>query len=159
MKHIQKLAWPGIMALIVCLALTLSSHASGFIFHWEPFVVDNNLFLSSDDKKKFVKTFSAFDSVIPVSDDDMNKFEIPSYPESSATQSPKNKSIAENIKIKFSLAYGHGNNKFPVHADDDDENISNVIDALTSLIYDPKFKSLETIGKIVEPQINFYFEF
>ncbi len=159
MKYIQKLAWPGIMALIVCLALTLSAHASGFIFHWEPFVVDNNLLLSSDGKKLFIQTFSAFDSAISASDDYMDKFEIPSYPERSATQSPKNKLIAENIKIKFSLAYGHGNNKSPVHADGDDENISNFIDALTSLIYDPKFKSLETIGKIVEPQINFYFEF
>jgi hypothetical protein len=31
---------------------------------------------------------------------------------------------------------------------------------MSSLIYrDSKIKSLETMGKIIEPQINFYFEF
>ena len=50
--------------------------------------------------------------------------------------------------------------KYKIYSDSDDEKISKFINAMTSLIYDDsKIKSLETIGKIIEPQINFYFEF
>jgi len=51
-------------------------------------------------------------------------------------------------------------NSHEMHTYSDDEQISKFIDSMTSLIYDnSKIKSLETIGKIIEPQINFYFEF
>jgi hypothetical protein len=46
------------------------------------------------------------------------------------------------------------------YTNSDDEQVSIIINAMKSLIYnDSKIKSLETIGKIIEPQVNFYFEF
>ncbi len=47
-----------------------------------------------------------------------------------------------------------------MYANSDDEQVSKMINAMSSLIYsDSKIKSLETMGKIIEPQVNFYFEF
>ena len=46
------------------------------------------------------------------------------------------------------------------YANSDDKQASKIINTMTSLFYeDSKIKSLETIGKIIEPQINFYFTF
>ncbi len=46
------------------------------------------------------------------------------------------------------------------YTNSNDEQVSIIINAMRSLIYgDSKIKSLETIGKTVEPQVNFYFEF
>ena len=44
--------------------------------------------------------------------------------------------------------------------DAEEEQVTRFINAISSLIYDDsKIKSLETIGKMLEPQIKFYFEF
>ena len=157
MKHINKIITPEIIIIISCLICTVSANASGFIFHWEPLVVANDLALSSTGKKDFIKNSSIFDLKIPISDDYMDTFALSTNQEGSSTQKTENKSIP---KINFSLAYGLMDNKSQIYSNSNDKQISNFINAITSLIYDDsKFKSLETIGKIIEPQINFYFEF
>ena len=66
----------------------------------------------------------------------------------------------ENIKLKISTTDRLMTNIPEKHSNIDDEKISNFINAVSSLIYnDSKTKSLENIGIIIEPQINFYFEF
>jgi hypothetical protein len=50
--------------------------------------------------------------------------------------------------------------KDEAYANSDDKQVSKFIDAATSFIYDDsKIKSVETMGKIIEPQIKFYFSF
>ena len=50
--------------------------------------------------------------------------------------------------------------KDEAYANSDDKQVSKFITAMTALIYDDsKIKSMETVGKIIEPQINFYFKF
>lgn len=155
MKYIKKIIVPEIIIIISCLIFTLSANAAGFIFHWEPLVIANDLALSNTGKKDFIKNSSILK--IPISDDYMDPFVLSTNHEGASTQKTENKSIP---KINFSLAYGFMDNKSQIYSNSDDKQISNFINAITSLIYDnSKFKSLETIGKIIEPQINFYFEF
>jgi hypothetical protein len=50
--------------------------------------------------------------------------------------------------------------RYEKYTNSEDEQLSKITNAMTSLIYgDSKIKSLETIGKIIEPQVNLYFEF
>ncbi len=50
--------------------------------------------------------------------------------------------------------------KDEAYANSDDQQVSKIINTMTSLFYeDSKFESLETLGKTIEPQINFYFTF
>jgi hypothetical protein len=146
-----------IIIIIYCLTFSLLVNASGFIFQWEPLFVDNDLALSNTGKKDFIKNSSIFDLKIPISDDYMDTFVLSKNHEGASTQKTENKSIP---KINFSLAYGLMDNKSQIYSNSDDKQISNFINAITSLIYDDsKLKSLETIGSIIEPHINFYFEF
>lgn len=157
MKYIKKIIAQEIIMIISCLIYTVPANAAGFIFHWEPLFVDNDLALSNTGtgKKDFIKNSSFLK--IPISDDYMDTFALSANQEGSSTQKTENKSIP---KINFALAYGFMDNKSQIYSNSDDKQISNFINAITSLIYDnSKFKSLETIGKIIEPQINFYFEF
>ena len=69
--------------------------------------------------------------------------------------------MLENIKnLDFFQEDTFTTNRHDLHSHSDNEQISKLTDSLTSLIYDnSKIKSLETTGKIIEPQINFYFKF
>jgi hypothetical protein len=160
MKYLKKITVPDIIIIISCLIFTVSANASGFIFYWEPFVVNNDLALSNTGEKDFIKNSSIFDLKIPIANEYIDKFALSANQMGTSTQKTENKSIPENIKINFSLAYSLVDNKSKIYSNSDDKQISNFINAITSLIYDDsKFKSLETIGKIIEPQINLYFEF
>jgi hypothetical protein len=68
--------------------------------------------------------------------------------------------MLENIKISLFQVDTFMMNRHDLYPHSDDEQILKLTNSLTSLIYDnSKIKSLETIGKIIEPQINFYFKF
>jgi hypothetical protein len=160
MKYLKKITVPDIIIIISCLIFTVSANASGFIFRWEPFVVNNDLALSNTGKNDFIKNSSILDLKIPIANDYIDKFALSANQKDTSTQKTENKSIPKNIKINFSLADSLVDNKPKIYSNSDDKQISNFINAITSLIYDDaKFKSLATIGKIIEPQINLYFEF
>jgi uncharacterized Zn-finger protein len=159
-NYINKIILSKIIIINYCLIFSLSANASGFIFFWKPLVIDNDLVLSKTGTEIFTKNLSAFDFKIPISDDYINKFALSTDQEGASTQKAEKKSIAENIKINFLMSDSLMIDKNQIYSDRDDEKISKIIDALTSLIYDDsKHKSLETIGRIIEPHINFYFEF
>jgi hypothetical protein len=160
MKYMKKITIQEIIIIISCLIYTVSANATGFVFRWEPLVIANDLALSNSPKKDFIKNSPILDLKIPISDDYLDTLALFANQEGASTQKTGNKSIPKNIKINFSLAYSLMDKKSQIYPDSDDKQISNFINAITSLIYDDsKFKSLETIGKIIEPQINFYFEF
>ena len=70
------------------------------------------------------------------------------------------KSASGNIKVILFPENNFITTIDKTYANKEDEHVSKFINAVSSLIYnDSKIKSLETIGKIIEPQINFFFEF
>jgi hypothetical protein len=95
-----------------------------------------------------------------INDDCKDMFFVSDDQNNTSTPRSEKKSILGNIKISFFRTNTLKTNSPDIHPYSDDEQISNFMDSLTSLIYDnSKSKSLETIGKTIEPQINFYFEF
>jgi len=162
MKYIKKTSFR--ITIIFFLILTSqAAHASGFIFKWEPIKVDKELyFIGSGEKEKSDVGHS------PVSD---LKAEIPenkvtdildlsTEKDIGAAQKPEKKSFRDYIKIKISPVDDMTVDKQKIYPNSDEEHISKFIDAMTTLIYnDKKIESLETLGKIIEPAINFYFEF
>ena len=62
MKKIIKITLNKMITIIFCLIFTMSANASGFIFNWESFVVDKDLFLGNPDKERLYQKFSCFRS-------------------------------------------------------------------------------------------------
>ncbi|MBN1365049.1 MAG: hypothetical protein JW976_09625 [Syntrophaceae bacterium] len=123
-------------------------------------MIDNDLVLGNKETKNTIKNLSVSDLKIPIPDSYIDKFALSTNQESVSTKETGKKSIADNIKINFSLTNNIMNNKTQIYSEGDDEQISKLIKAMTSLIYnDSRTESLEIIGEIIEPQINFYFEF
>jgi hypothetical protein len=156
----KKLIELKIIIIIFCLTIVAPANAAGFIFNWQPFVVNADLLLKSPSKEVSIKDLSATDISIPIRDNSRDIFSL--TPDQNNYSMPKAeiKSAPGNIKVILFPANTFITSRGKTYANSDDEQVSKIINAMTSLIYgDSKIKSLETIGKIIEPQINFYFEF
>lgn len=148
--------------LIFCFLQTLaiSANATGFIFNWQPFVADINLALDNQDKEVLIKNIYADGISSFISEDSKNTFTPSAHQDGLPEQKSKKKFLPDSIKLTFYQIDEFMPDRFEKYANSDDEQLSRVVNAMTSLIYgDSKTKSLETIGKIIEPQLNFYFEF
>lgn len=160
MKYIKKTYLIKIAIISIYIIMTATAYASGFVFQWESFVVDNDLILGKQSKEVFIDNSPLPGPHVPVSENYTHTFDSIENKESSPMQKAHRKSFWNNIKIDISSTHGVMDDQHKLYSDSDDEKISKLIDAMTSLIYDDsKIKSLETIGGIIEPQINFYFEF
>jgi hypothetical protein len=159
MKQVKKII--GLKIIIIsCLAVATSANASGFVFNWQPFAVDAGLSLKSSKRDILIKNSSVNDLTALIREDPGDVF--PSSADQNNVLAPKSekKSVLENIKISVFQVDTFTTDKHDLYSHRDDEQISKLADSLTSLIYDnSKIKSLETIGKTIEPQINFYFKF
>jgi hypothetical protein len=140
--------------------MTVPAHASGFAFEWEPFVVDEDFALGKQSKDVFINKAPFSGSNVPAFENFTDRADSTENTKSTSTQKARKKFLLDNIKIDISSVNGVRDEKHKFYTDSDDERVSELIDAMTSLIYDDsKVKSLEDIGRIIEPQINFYFEF
>ncbi len=121
--------------------------------------MDENLMPGNTEKEKFIKDSSLSDLKTLPSDNDTDTFDLSSNREMAPTQKTTKMSLINNIRINFSMADRLMKDKSQIYTDEE-ETLSKFIDVVTDLIYeDSKIKSMETLGKIIEPQINFYFEF
>ena len=159
MKQVKKII--GLKIIIIsCLSVVTSANASGFVFNWQPFAVDADLSLKSSNREIFITNSSFTDLSALISEDPGNVFPSSSDQDNVSAPKSEKKSMLENIKISLFQVDTYTTNRHDLYSHNDDEQISKLTDSLTSLIYDnSKIKSLETIGKIFEPQINFYFKF
>jgi hypothetical protein len=156
----KKLIGLKIIIFLSCLTIVAPANAAGFIFNWQPFVEDADLALGNPSKEILIKDLSVTDINMPTLDDSRNMFFL--TPDQNNYLKPKaeKKSTPGNIKILLSPASTFMTTRDKMYANSDDAQVSKIINAMSSLIYgDSKFKSLETMGKIIEPQVNFYFEF
>ena len=149
-----------IIITIFCLAIVAPANAAGFIFNWQPFIVDSDLALGNSSKEILIKDFSVADINMPTRNDSRDIFSLTPDQNNYLTPKAEKKSAPGNIKIFLSPASTFMTTRDKMYANSDDEQVSKMINAMSSLIYgDSKIKSLETMGKIIEPQVNFYFEF
>jgi len=161
MNHIEKtIGFRIIIIIIFSLTAVASANAAGFIFNWQPFVANVDLFLKSPSKKVLIKDSAVTDISIPISEDFRDIFSLSPDQNNYSTPKTEKKTAPGNIKIALSPASKFITGRDEMYTSSNDEQVSRIINAMTSLIYgNSKIKSLETIGKIIEPQINFYFEF
>ena len=160
MKYIIKIIGLKIIIIIFCLTIVATANAAGFIFNWQPFVVNADLFLVSPSKKILMKDLSATDINMPTRDDSRDIFSLTPDQNNDSTPKAEKKSALGNVKITLFQASTFMMTRDKTYTNSNDEQVSIIINAMTSLIYgDSKIKSLETIGKSIEPQVNFYFEF
>lgn len=152
----------GLKIIIIVFSLTIVAQAnvSGFIFNWQPFVVNADLALESPRREVLIKNLSVADIDMLISGDSRYIYSSSPDQNSDSTLKPEKKSALGNIKITFSPESTFITTRDETYTKSDDEQVSKIINAMSSLIYsDSKIKSLETIGKIIEPQVNFYFKF
>ena len=161
LNYMQKLIGFRIIIIIFfSLTAIASANAAGFIFNWQPFVTNTDLFLKSPSKKVLIKASAIADISKPISEDFRDTFSLSPDQNNYSTPKAEKKTAPSNIKIALSPASKFITGRDEMYTNSNDEQVSRIINAITSLIYgDSKIKSLETIGKIIEPQINFYFEF
>ena len=156
----KKLIGLKIIIIVFSLTVVAQANASGFIFNWQPFVVNADLALKSPRREVLIKNLSVADIDMPISGDSRYIFASSPDQNSDSTLKPEKKSALGNIKITFSPESMFITTRDETYAKSDDDQVSKIINAMSSLIYsDSKIKSLETIGKIIEPQVNFYFKF
>ncbi len=159
MKYVKKIIGLKIIIIIYCLAVTTSVNASGFVFNWQPFVVDADLSLKSPNKEILIKK-SVTDISTFIGEESRDVFSSSTGQNNVSAPKSEKKSMSENIKISVFQTDTFITDRHEIYSHSDDEQISKLATSLTSLIYDDsKIKSLETIGKRIEPQINFYFKF
>ena len=160
MKYIIKIIGLKIIIIIFCLTIVATANAAGFIFNWQPFVVNADLILDRPSKKILIKDLSAADINMPTRDDSRDIFSLTPDQNNDSTPKAEKKSALGNVKITLFQASTFMMTRDKTYTNSNDEQVSIIINAMTSLIYgDSKIKSLETIGKSIEPQVNFYFEF
>jgi hypothetical protein len=156
----KKLIGLKIIIIVFSLTVVAQANASGFIFSWLPFVVNADLALKSPRREVLIRNLSIADIDMPISGNSRYIFSSSPDQSSDSTLKPEKKSALGNIKITFSPESMFITTRDETYAKSDDEQVSKIINAMSSLIYsDSKIKSLETIGKIIEPQVNFYFKF
>ena len=149
-----------IIIIIFCLTAATPANSAGFVFNWEPFVVDVDLTSGNFSNEILIKYLSAADINIPTLNDSGDIFSLTPDKNNDSTPKIEKKSAPANIKVILFPENTFITYRDKTYSNRDDEQLSKIINAMTSLIYgDSKIKSLETIGKIIEPQINFYFEF
>ena len=146
---------------MIFLMLVSTANASGFIFNWKPFVIEKELFADVVAEKNVIQDLSHFDAYGKT--DNVFNTNLDALEEDNvrpSKQDPENPALWKNIKINLSASKKRMVNAPEQHPDTDDHQISDFLNAITDLIYDDsKIKTLENIGTIIEPQINFYFEF
>ena len=146
--------------IIFCLTAATPANSAGFFFNWEPFVVDVDLAPGNSNRDILIKDLSATDINMPAHNDSRDIFLLTPDHNNDLTTKTEKKSAPANIKVILFPENTFITDRDKKYSNKDDEQLSKIINAMTSLIYgDSKIKSLETIGRIVEPQINFYFEF
>ena len=156
----KKLTVLKVIIIISCLTSVAPANAAGFIFNWQPFVVNSDLASGSPSKEILIKDLSIADINMPTRDDSRDIFSLTPDQNNDSTPKAEKKSALGNIKITLSPASTFTMARAKTYTNSDDEQVSIIINAMKSLIYsDLKIKSLETMGKIIEPQVNFYFEF
>lgn len=149
-----------LIIIISYLIMVVPAGASGIIFNWQLFVANPDLALDNPNKKILIKNLSATDISMPAGVDSRNIFSL--FPDQNNDSMPKSEKKATLSKVKIIFL---GKNTFmptndEAYANSDDKQVSKIINTMTSLFYeDLKIESLETMGKIIEPQINFYFTF
>ena len=149
-----------IIITIFCLTIAAPANAAGFIFNWQPFVVNADLALKCPRREVLIKNLSVADIDMPVSIDSRYIFSSSPDQNNDSTSKAEKKSAPGNIKVILFPENTFITTRGKTYANSDDEQVSKIINAMSSLIYsDSKIKSLEAIGKIIEPQINLYFEF
>ena len=160
MNYMKKIIALKIIIIFFCLTIVAPANAAGFIFNWQPFVVNADLALKSPRREVLIRNLSIADIDMPISGNSRYIFSSSPDQNSDSTLKPEKKSALGNIKITFSPESMFITTRDETYTKSDDEQVSKIINAMSSLIYsDSKIKSLETIGKIIEPQVNLYFKF
>jgi hypothetical protein len=160
MKYIKKIIELKIIIIIFYLTIATPASAAGFVFNWEPFFVDVDLAIGNPSREVLIKDLSATDINMLTLYDFRDVYSLTPDQNKYSTMKTEIKSVPDNIKVILFPANTFITPRDKTYTNSDDEQVSRIINAMTSLIYgNSKIKSLETIGKIIEPQINFYFEF
>jgi hypothetical protein len=160
MKPIYSIIKLALICTVVCVTMISPAYASGYIFDWEPFTTDKSLVSDAADNKSFINDSPLSDLHISGSDNFYHGDLLSDDRKNSFDHKNERKSWMENIKINLSPSFTISDDRYKIYSDNDEAQASKYIDAITALIYDDsRIKSLETIGKMVGPQIRFYFEF
>lgn len=160
MKPIKKITGL-IIIMTVCFSTATAAHASGFAFNWTPLVADPYLTSQKAGKQPALKDLTvSHSSEIAVAENAKEKMSLFEDQNNPAKYRQEKKSVLDNIKIDFFSVDEFLPNKHERYSNGNDEQMSKLMDAVKSIINDDsKVRSWETIGQIIEPRINFYFEF
>lgn len=159
--HIRKTSLAFIIWILVSFWTAVPSlKASGFMVDWQPFTVDERLFSGQSGKKIFTEDYSLSDFSISITDD-IHRFD-PAFDDKKMSfhAAKEKRTFWDKMRISILTAAPIRNEQHKLPYDAEEEQVSRFINAISSLIYDDsKIRSLGTIGKMLEPQIKFYFEF
>jgi hypothetical protein len=136
-------------------------NAAGFTFNWKPFVIEKDFSADVVPEKSAIQDLSYFSVKENIFDVYLKTGDALEEDQGRPSETEAvNQALWKNIKIKLYASKKLMANAPEQRPDTEDKHLSDFLDAVTDLIYDDsKLKTLGNIGTLIEPQINFYFEF
>ena len=145
--------------LIVSVSFLSPVSAGGFFFDSEKFIEDTTLRLDDSRIDFLPPKVSANGNILTTENAFIKRFIRQRHNENQSMPEEK-KSKASKVGISISQTSGFFNLRGEPASSADDRMVSKIVSTLPSLLEkDSQSQSLETLGKILEPRINLYFEF
>lgn len=145
--------------LILSSLFTLSVSAGGFFFDREKFIEDTKLRLDDPPENFLPPKISANEDILTSEEESIKRFILKRHKEDQSMAEEK-KPKESKIGISISQTSGFFNLRSEPASSTDDRMIAKIVNTLPFLLEkDSRGESLESLGKIIEPRINLYFEF
>lgn len=146
-----------IIAVFIFLTGFTFADSTGIIFDWRPFVVDDSLKLNHPSGNILPKK-SLISEEIRGKFDVMEEFLYSDLKtiKNSSDSTPK-KSALSKIKVAFSTGFMLPGDE--IHLRGNDEKLSRTANILSSILRNPSQETAVETLKLIEPQVNFGFEF
>ena len=146
--------------LIMGLISASPVYSGGIFFDQRQFLKDTRLEFTDSDKAPILRLESDTVEKSAIRTEMERKFSTEFSDSIEAAYLDKKEAKLGKLKIGFSQVTDFSKKGDELFSAYDDKLASKIVQTLPSLFYgDAKGKSLEKMGTLVEPQINFYFEF
>lgn len=146
-----------IIAVFIFLTGFAFADSTGIVFDWQPFVVNDSLRLDHPSGNIIPKK-PLFPKEVPGKFNTTEEFlhsDLKTINNSS--DSTAKKSALRKIKVTFSTGFMLPGDE--IHLRDKDEKLSRTANILSSILRNPSQETAVETLKLIEPQVNFGFEF
>jgi hypothetical protein len=148
-----------VIAVFISLPGFALADSTGITFNWQPFVVNDYLKLNSSSGNDLLKNTFLYEKIRGRYEDKRELWAIDLTPINNSPAVNVKKSILDNIKITFSPVDSFMMPGDEMYSRGKDGKLSRITKTLPSFFQNPSQGTTVEMLKLIEPQVNFGFEF